>query len=211
MIFFDIETGPLGADELKERQPVFEPRKGLKDPVKVAADVEAKRASWHEKATLNAFTSKVWAIGYSQGGTVEVDHHGVDPAPELEGQMIEGFFGRLDCDKAMCGFNIYGFDIPFMLRRAYALGVKVPSSLRQRKYWQDRFVDLMDCWVLGTYRSEVQNRISLGNFAKHLGLNGKTGHGSQFWSTYSTDVPAALAYVERDVELLAEIWERIGG
>jgi hypothetical protein len=212
MIFFDIETGPLGSAELKSRMPVFEPRRGLKDPVKITADIEGKRTSWNEKATLNAFTSKVWSIGYGvDDEAIEIDHHGADPAAEMESQMLERFFALAnDGAHQICGFNIFGFDIPFIMRRAYSLGVKVPPALRHRKFWHDRFIDIMDCWVLGTFRSEPQNRISLGNLAKHLGLEGKTGHGSQFWQTYITDQASALEYAERDVELLREIWAKIG-
>jgi len=212
MIFFDIETGPLPPQELEARKPPFEARKGLKDPAKIEADLTAKEATWRDKTTLNAFTSQVWSIAYKKGadGEVIVDHFGPDPTPENEAGMIEGFFGYMDSHSILCGFNIIAFDVPFIIRRAYALGVYVPSSLRQRKYWYDKFVDLMELWTLGTYRVETQNRISLNNLAKHLGLEGKTGTGDKFWSLFRSDQKAALDYAKRDVELLAEIYDKIG-
>tara|TARA_Y100000310_G_scaffold199678_1_gene199694 strand:+ start:9017 stop:9655 length:639 start_codon:yes stop_codon:yes gene_type:complete len=212
MIFFDIETGPLPPQELEARKPPFEARKGLKDPAKIKVDLVAKEDAWLSKTTLNAFTSQVWSIAYKKGaeGEVIVDHFGPDPTPENEAGMIEGFFGYMDSHSIMCGFNIIAFDVPFIIRRAYALGVHVPSSLRQRKYWYDKFVDLMDMWTLGTYRVESQNRISLNNLAKHLGLEGKTGTGDKFWSLFQVNQKEALEYAKRDVELLAEIYDKIG-
>lgn len=209
MLFFDIETGPLGRNELEERQPVFEPRKGLKDPVKIAADVESKRTAWYERATLNAFQSKVWAIGYSDGEKTRLEHY-EDPSAESESDLIARFYEAIQGVDRLCGYNIFGFDIPYIIRRSYALGISVPAPLRQRKYWADKFIDLMDYWVLGTHRVEQHNRISLGNFAKHLGFEGKNGKGSDYWRLYQTDRPAALDYLRRDVELLTEIWGVVG-
>jgi len=68
----------------------------------------------------------------------------------------------------------------------------------------------MDMWTLGTYRVEAQNRISLNNLAKHLGLEGKTGTGDRFWSLFQVNQEEALEYAKRDVELLAEIYDKIG-
>jgi len=210
MIFFDIETGPLGQAELAERMPTFEARGNLKDPVKIEADIADKRKRWEEGATLNAYTSRIWAIGYVKEGGVSIDHYGAEPNASNEAGMVEWFFQQLEGPQKLCGFNILGFDVPFIVRRAYALGVHVPSSLGQQKYWRDKFLDLMDLWTLGTYRAEPNNRISLNNLAKHLGLKGKTDSGANFWRNMKEDQASALAYLKRDVELLVEVYDKMG-
>tara|TARA_R100000152_G_C6758341_1_gene182218 strand:- start:699 stop:1331 length:633 start_codon:yes stop_codon:yes gene_type:complete len=210
MIFFDIETGPLAEQELKERMPVFTAKGNLKDPVKIEADIAEKRKKFEEGATLNAYTSRIWAIGYVKEGEVNIDHYGANPTDTNEAAMVEWFFEQLEGPHQLCGFNILSFDVPFIVRRAYALGVHVPSSLRQMKYWRDKFLDLMDLWTLGTYRNETGNRIKLNDFAKHLGLSGKTDSGANFWRNMVEDQASALAYLKRDVELLAEVYDKIG-
>jgi uncharacterized protein YprB with RNaseH-like and TPR domain len=212
MTFFDIETGPLSDTELDARRPTFEARKGLRDPVKIEADLAAKRDGWMDKTTLNAFTSRVWSVAYKAGtdGEVVVDHYGPNPNDSNEAAILECFMGHINSETRLVGFNILTFDVPYLIRRAYALGVHVPSQLRHQKYWRDKFVDLMELWTLGTYRMESQNRISLNNLAKHLGLEGKTGKGSEFWRNMIADQKAAMEYAKRDVELLGEIWDKIG-
>jgi uncharacterized protein YprB with RNaseH-like and TPR domain len=210
MIFFDIETGPLAQDELEVRMPIFEARANLKDPVKIEADITEKRKKWEEGATLNAYTSRIWAIGYIKEGEVSIDHYGAEPNATQEASMVEWFFQQLEGPQKLCGFNILSFDVPFIVRRAYALGVHVPSSLRHLKYWRDKFVDLLELWTLGTYRNEANNRISLNNLAKHLGLKGKTDSGANFWRNMKEDQPNAIAYLKRDVELLVEVYDKMG-
>lgn len=46
--------------------------------------------------------------------------------------------------------------------------------------------------------------------AKFLGMEGKTGaHAKDFGKLYVDDLPAALAYLERDVKLVAQVHGRI--
>tara|TARA_R110002020_G_C16317421_1_gene774388 strand:- start:2574 stop:3212 length:639 start_codon:yes stop_codon:yes gene_type:complete len=212
MIFFDIETGPLTEDELRFREPSkgFQPRANLTDPKKIEDDIAAKRENWKEKATLSAYTSRVWAIGYHKNGETSIDHYGANPNNTNEAGMLEWFFEQANGQHQMCGFNINAFDVPYIIRRAYALGVYIPGNIRNPKYLRDKFLDLMDLWTLWTYRSEVNNRISLNALAKHLGLKGKTDSGANFWRNMISDQKNALAYLKRDVELLVEVHDKIG-
>ena len=61
---FDIETGALPLAELEAIMPEFEPSKVLKDPEKIKADIEAKRAEWIDRAALSPVSGQVLAIGY---------------------------------------------------------------------------------------------------------------------------------------------------
>jgi hypothetical protein len=37
----------------------------------------------------------------------------------------------------LVGFNINAFDLPFLFRRSWALGIAVPFGLRKGRYWSN--------------------------------------------------------------------------
>jgi hypothetical protein len=47
------------------------------------------------------------------------------------------------------GHNIFGFDLPFLVRRSWLLGIDIPKGVRQGRYWSNQFVDTMDVWACG--------------------------------------------------------------
>ncbi len=187
---FDIETCPLPSAELDAMAPEFLPAKNLRDPEKIAADVAAKRAEWIDKAALSALTGRVLAIGVLRGHSDEPEIvHGDD-----EAELIRWFWDMLPECGSMAGFNISSFDLPFLVRRSWKLQIPVPP-VRSGRYWIGAFVDLRDVWALGEYHAEG----TLDQIAKHIGLQGKTGSGKQFYETYATNPDEAIAYLANDL------------
>jgi len=216
MIFFDIETESLTSEELLIRQPRFEARANIKDPTKIEADIEAKKKAWAQKAALDPYRGRVVAIGYSRDdGDIICEHYNGNKDKERE--IIDDFWElyKHEVNHFLCGFNILNFDIPFLIRRSFAIGVRVPkcvngvfnfASTNGRRMGQ-RFLDLMDFWRLGNY----QDRISLSNFAIHCGLAPKEQSGKEFAGLLRTDTKAAMRYLKNDVALVRSIYNRCLG
>ena len=136
VIYFDIETGPLPEDQI--RIPPFDPAEvklgNVKDPAKIEAKLKAAEANHRQSiidnAALDALTGQVLMIAYHvRGEAASVAIHG---KPEAE--ILTEWWAlvtRFDRCPFVIGFNIKGFDLPFLVRRSWALGVVVPGWIRQ--------------------------------------------------------------------------------
>ena len=208
---FDIETGPLEEEVLRERMPTFDPGSvkcgNLKDPDKIEAKIEGARKEherlWFERAALSARTGRVLAIGVScedEGALVIGDERETDVLNEVWGLATNGH----GIGSSFIGFNIHAFDLPFLVRRSWLIGVSIPDWILERgRYWHPTFVDLLEVWRLGN-RSEY---ISLDELAKALGLPGKPDGvtGADFHRLWHDDRDAAIAYLKNDLEMIARI------
>lgn len=245
MIVFDIETGPLPADQLAAVMPAFDevaavPDVGpfdpasvavgnLKDPAKIQAKIDEARArhelaaktvdarraeararharEFAEKAALSAISGRVKAIGVL----------GDDGDASL-------FLGE-ECDDERCviasfwhvvaehpgesfvGHNIFGFDLPFLVRRSWLLGLGVPAAIRDGRYWSRQFIDLMDRWSCGT-----RDFIPLDTISRALGGPGKpegcTGADfARLFDAGGQEREAALAYLCNDLAMTRRVAE----
>jgi uncharacterized protein YprB with RNaseH-like and TPR domain len=213
-IVFDIETGPLPESELAAAMPPFDSAEvktgNLKDPVKIAekiAEAEANhRRDFIERAALDPLTGRVVAIGMLD---LETDKFFIighdDEARTLRDfwELTRGEMGRLN---PMIGFNIFGFDLPFLFRRSWKHRVAVPFGLRRGRYWGDQLLDLRDAWQLG----DRQARGSLDSIARHLGVGAKNGDGKAFAELWRSDRKQAEAYLRNDIELTALVADALG-
>lgn len=203
-LIFDIETGPLDEDELNRMLPEFDPASvkhgNTKDEAKKAAQIEKAReeheAKFFERAALSPLTGRVVVIGYQFAGGESI----IEDLPERE--ILEAFWARykwaIDRPFSMIGWNIEGFDLPFIVRRSWFHGVEVPNSIINRsRYWNALFIDLMKCWTLGAYGQYEK----LDNAAKFFGYEGKNGDGADFHQLWNEDRPKATAYLENDLEM----------
>lgn len=216
-IIYDIETAALPAEQLAGMMPEFEPSAVLKDPVKIAADIEKKKAAWLDKAALRATTGRVVALGWQC-----IDGAEREPVGFLDGdeeEIVRIFWemttahptkGMETVDHPMIGFYSNHFDLPFLIQRSRILGVKIPHSVitnyRGRWNLNERFVDLHDAWACGNRDCGD----SLNAVARALGLPEKLGSGADFSELIKTDRAAAVAYLRRDIEITAAIAERLG-
>lgn len=202
-ITFDIETGPAAPDVLAKLMPAFEPDQRLSDPAKVQASIDKKKQEWVEKAALHAETAVVLAIGLIREND-ELVVLADDEATILKGwwKIVES----ADPRTLFVGHNIYNFDLPLLIRRSYVHGIKVPSrAMPSPRYFPAMWKDTMAAWMLGT-----QDRISLDNLAKCLGVGSKSGSGKDFAALYKADPAAALQYLRNDLELTRACASRMG-
>lgn len=204
VLIFDIETGPLPNDDLKRMLPEFDPDSvklgNTKDKDKIREKIAAARIDHYakhvEKAALSALTGRVIVVGYQFAGGESV----IEDLSERD--ALETFWARYKWAKqnkaSLIGWNIFNFDLPFLIRRSWFHGIQVPKGLlKNNRYWNDTFVDLMQIWACGTYGQWEK----LDNAAKFFGGEGKNGNGADFHRLWEEDRPAAVAYLECDLEM----------
>lgn len=196
-IVFDIETGPLPFDLIESLAPEFEAPSNYKDPEKIAAAIDAKRDAWLSKAALSPLTGQVLAIGVLADGV-----YTALLGPEAD--VISSFWSMIGKTSTLVGFNSHRFDIPFLVKRSWSLGIDPPAGLIGRRSIDS--IDLMEMWQMGD-RNEFT---SLDTVARFLGAGAKTGSGAHFAELLKFDSAAALDYLENDIHLTAKVAERLG-
>lgn len=213
-IYFDIESTPLPLEELKKIAPEFDPAEvkmgNIKDEVKILAKlVVAQQEQWEdfvEKAALRACSGRVAMIGLLDGGDftpmIADDDQGESAILTLFWGVVETHLGS---NTGMVGFNIHEFDLPFLVRRSWKLGVQPPSIIRTGRYWNEAFVDVRQKWLMGE-KSPPKGTSSLEGLAKFFGLEPKKGNGKDF---YKMSREEQLAYLEHDLRLTQAIWGRM--
>lgn len=191
-VVFDIETEGLPpAEQIAAFEPDFEADARLKDPAKIKEDLAGKQAKWLERAALDAMRGRVLTIG------VIIDEHAIIwEGSEVE--ILTMFWSSWNGSaRHHVGHNIKKFDLPFMIRRSFANGIKVPSDVLPGRYYNDLFLDTMDIWAAGEYGA----MISLDYLSRALGVGKKTGKGKDFAALYRADREKALAYQHHDLQL----------
>lgn len=210
---FDIETGPLPLEQIESAMPEFDPTEvkvgNMKDPALIAAKIEAakvnQRRQFIERAALDPTTGTVLAIGMMDAATglpfILVDDEQV---------MLNEFWDSIRDSKGeilrLCGFNCNLFDLPFLVRRSWHLGIPIPTGLRNGRYWSDKVTDLRDVWQLGDRTAHG----SLDRICKFLGLGEKLGDGKDFAALLASDRTQAIAYLEQDLNLTRKLAQRMG-
>jgi DNA polymerase elongation subunit (family B) len=188
---FDIETVP---DAAALDDPEFEriarskitPPSNYKNPEKIAEYVSEKWQERRAKAALDPLVGRIVAIGHASAA-------GGDVACEVElddeRSVIERFLDALDRGRfrALAGFNIRDFDVPFVSIRAALHGIEMPHWWpRPTRDWK-RIVELRD--ALSSHPLQV--------WLARFGLPLKTSSGDQVEHMTADEV---AAYCANDVE-----------
>lgn len=208
-IFFDCETAPLPESELKAIMPPFDPESvktgNIKDPEKIAAKIAESKAAYEsdyiENAALDALTGRVLCIGLLQGGKFTM----LDDTDEAN--LLSDFWLRVVMPgRRMIGFNIFLFDLPFLVRRSWKHGLRPSRNILSRnRFWNDDFVDLREVWQMG----DRQSHGSLDSIAKHFGIGQKIGNGKDFSKLWATDRPKAIEYLQNEMQITSAIAQRM--
>jgi len=200
----DIETEPLSREELKAFVPEFKADSRLKDPVKIAEDLLSKESAFYTKATLNALTSKVCAIGIWDVS---------QPEPQLlcggDEEKLISTFGDLLKDKSkFITFNGAGFDIPFLCRRGLKYGKDFFSKFFRIDGGLSYDAPLIDLAAMWDCRRK--DYTSLNELALHLGVGSKEKGEELFYQTWNRDQAEAKAYLRNDLDLTKKIAKKWG-
>ena len=123
IIAFDIET--VANKTLLERPgiiPEFEGKAGTKDPVKIKAQIEEKGRKFIANAALSPNYGKIVCISLRNDDT-SVSFSGDD-----EPAIIRDTWGALKDCRELVGYNSKLFDLVFLLRRSWFLGIRPTSQ-----------------------------------------------------------------------------------
>ena len=208
---FDVETAPLSEDEVLAQFEAELVKVGnLKDPAKIKEKRDTAKLDFLEDAALHATTGRILCIGLldvrkDEFQIIEDPHGEGEIAPlcqfwtTMRGWETDGLVSKF------IGFNILGFDLPFIIRRSWHHGIPVPTWVWDGRYFNRRFIDLMLQWQIGNR----QDSISLDKLARFVGLGGKSHSGKEFAGLYASDHDAAIDYCKNDLQLCADIAQRM--
>lgn len=200
---FDIETRPRPHAELASMIPKFSAPSNYKDVDKISANIAEQTEKWIEKAALSPLSGEIICIGVIDDGEFAcLDGHG------SEKELLENWlhFVKERPHHTFIGWNIFGFDIDFLHKRALYHSVKSCYSHSFDCYRQDRWIDLEHIWN-GYNRNE---HTSLNTVSRFLKVGEKTGEGKDFAALWDKEKGAALAYLKTDCLLVSAIGERMG-
>jgi hypothetical protein len=226
---FDPDAVKLGnlKDKIKIVEKIEAARKAHTTLVEnYTSDCELAEAAYYaniiDRAALSPTLARVLAIGIglSDGTNHYLALNDATDANEA-GMLAEWwseFYGpcwRLGY--SIIGHNIHEFDIPFLVKRSWMLGVDMPDVVVRGKYLDDQIVDTNKVWQCGS-RSAAY--ISLDDLGQVLGCggklrdeNGEKMSGDMFHKLYfgtSEERGRAMDYLEQDVELTRKVAERMG-
>ena len=227
-IVWDIETGPRVEAELRELYHEKTPEefaatcdKRWKPETVQAKHKEYLKTAWEEfvgKAALSPATGRVLLIGLLVDG--KFDSIG---QAKSEADALVAFWDvvllAIDDRRPLIGHNSNGFDLPFLIRRSWILGVPVPREVRQGRYWHPLFRDTMEHWACGSREFVSLNTLGqlFGVGQKTEGVEGRDFHRLWFgmmpaeeWGTPEEQRAKAIEYCEQDVRLTAAIAEKMG-
>ena len=212
-IIFDIEVVPLPKEQLISLMPPFDPAEvklGNRKEEKAAEYIEQKRQQ-HEQdflanAALDPLTGMISVFGASgnqiwlKDGTTEKDI--------LEAAW-ETIIDTIHSGQEVVGFNILGFDLPYLMKRSWLLGV--PFSYRTLKprgrWWNDSIVDLRLIW--SDYDPRAKGTLESIGRAMKFNVEHGTDWGEVFKLPLNEIVKIQRDKNLADIELVREIADRI--
>jgi hypothetical protein len=220
ILILDVETISLPEADIRAKLPPFDTSKvklgNAKKPELVAEIIEAARIEHGNdevaNGALHATTGTLAIVGFRHGETVTQHHIG----EMTEAAMIEASFAEIlrafDKGVIVSGFFIKGFDLPFIVQRAWLLGVKVPTRIfnafKPRYPWSENIVCLQEVWLAGS-GAQFGARVSLATVLRELGLPPKSGSGADFGTLWASDQKAALQYNADDLAVEMQLAERL--
>jgi DNA polymerase elongation subunit (family B) len=219
-LFLDIET--QANPETIALMPEPKAPGNLKDPAKIEAAIAEKKAEWIETAALDPDYGRILSIGTFVEDKIAVYINGEiypefvpDESDEAETvvykasetRILEAFWEDFRwCDCRCVGFNILSFDLPYLLRRSMALGIKVPFLPSLAKYRVEPVTDLFGI----LYNWDWQRAKGLKQIAKLYGIPNDCPDvdGSK---VKDLDVEALCAYQASDVKLTIALYQKMNG
>lgn len=236
-IIWDIESGPVPEADLKAlyvektyEEFAAECDQRWKEETKLAKYEESKAKAWEtfvDKAALSPITGRVLAIGFASDKGAKVVDGGGDEAALLAEfwGMYSKSRGSRPSPRKMFGWNIHGFDLPFILRRSWLHGVAIPRGVRDDndRYWDSIFVDLMQRFSAGEWKAyhkiddvarffgvpeKPKESHFLHSVQREVELCGKNFH--LYWHDTPENKAHAIRYLLNDLEMPRLIGLRMG-
>ena len=213
-----VKYGNAKREELRTEKREAHQRTYQKQLDNQTATLAADKAEWLEKAALSPITGRVLLIGVLVPAGQPLFLY-----DNNEAFLLDQFWRYLDIPISekcpIIGHNSNGFDLPFVVRRSWQLGVDVPREVRQGRYWNPLFRDTMEQWNCGTKGYIKLNTLGLffGVGQKTEGVEGKDYFKlwfgempSEQWGTPEEQRVKAIEYNGQDLKLTAAIAAKMG-
>lgn len=208
-LYYDIETEGLPVEQITPLMPEFEAGGNVKDPAKIAAQIEEKKKDWLDKAALKAITGKIVAVTIAKGN-VEPEFH-CDSERFLIEFLLNELKAAISLNDNTYAWNAHGFDLPFLCQRAAVYDIQAFSDLTTNRggrfYWREQLIDPKLVWA--NY-SPDHTGTSLKSVSYALGVGVKDGNGKDFAQLLKTSPEEAKKYAVNDIVLLRGIVQRMG-
>ena len=160
MLFLDIQTAKQ--KEMERFLPEVSAPSNYKDGKKISEYIQKRTQEMRAGMALDPDYGRIIAIGYAQS---EKDRPEVMPYCEsefennfkTEASMLTAFWDLFAKHSGhVCGYNVFGFDLPYIMRRTLANRIKIHAPVPELKKYQTRPVcDLMGimynwnlCWFI---------------------------------------------------------------
>lgn len=204
MLFLDIETevNPKAI----EYMPEPEAPKNYKDPDKIKAYVDEKRKEQISKAALDNDFGMITAVAMRRSVNSKTVGWLVNER-RSEADLLRSLWQCInDAGGVVCGYNIIGFDLPYILKRSFALGLQRVHYLDLRRYQMHPTIDLMQ--LLAHW--DTSKIKSLKFICKRYGIDNPLPDldGSQY---AEMEPKVKLTYVKNDVDLTVALYKRMVG
>jgi len=203
MLIFDIET-QVNKSAL-EFMPDPKPPSNYKKQESIDRYIEEEKAKQIDRAALDADYGKIVAIGVKEDD-VSTDSRVVGGEEAMDEFLLILWFWSIYLQNGgqSCGYNIIGFDLPYILRRSFALGIKPSIIPNLAKYRTHPTLDLMMVlynWGRAKSLKWVCQRYDIENPLPDL-------DGSQ---VKDMDAETLKLYVENDVNLTYHLYQKMLG
>lgn len=213
----DIETIALPEAEIRAKLPPFDPAKvklGNAKKPELVAEIIAEAQKTHgddevARGALDPATGTIAIAGFLDCDKGIVSQFMGDEA-DILAKTFDNILSIFTDGGIVTGWNVRGFDLPFLVKRAWLLGVKVPlriyNPFKPRYPWSESILDLMDVWSTGDH---TRARTSLATALRELGLPPKSGNGADFGAMWAADRKGALEYNADDLRCEAAVAARV--
>ena len=194
----DIET--VGRESCKA---LVKPAKNLKDPAKIAADLEER---W-QKMALNPNFADIVCLGILDLGDVDRPHLMIGATDDERVWMLDRLWDFCAADHVMLTFNGLRYDLPVCIRQSQLLGIDYPK-LDLSPYRAEG----IDLYQYLTHNGTIDG-LGLQAFCRLFGREAETGEdgtGSQVAEWYAArDWQAIKAHCEEDLRRTAWLARRL--
>lgn len=165
-IVLDLETGIRNHAAIAQYLDPVQPARNLRDPEKIAADIEQRSRERESKYGLDYNIGDIVAVGYWTKATGTV----VYPCRnDMEESAALTLLWGLCRQRTIVGFNCKNFDLRYMVQRSRLLGIAHPT-LDLGRYGKSSIVDLYGELTFNDGFSDGCMRRSLKSFARRFGI-----------------------------------------
>lgn len=203
MIFFDIETAE-NINKSNREAWIYKQEKEKKKGNELTDD---------KAALFPAFNKIVCIVAAEKvGGEYKKFSKRVDEDSDYtEKNLIEDFFCYCGQCPILCGHNIKGFDIPVIILRAAANGIKIPDFIKVagKKPWEIIHVDTAEISQVGKGKCQSLDELCniLGVETPKDGIDGSET--TYYWKEVEGGKDEVLRYCEKDVKALINCYTKM--